>query len=165
MNELKYVIDEKSLKTLYYGNFHSLLAYGVIFWGDSINADKIFVLQKRVLRTMLKLYYLEHCKEYFKIHKILPLPCVYILDCVTFVKKNYTDLFEEEKVMYEYNTRYKNKNLILPKTRLKLVDNGPFCKCVQIYNKLPNEHKIIENVVSFRNVVKALLLRHCFYSV
>ena len=87
INELKFVLNEKALKTLYYANFYSLLTYGVIFWGDSCDSKKIFVLQKRVLRTMLKLHYLEHCKDYFKMHEILTLPCQYILDCLTFVKK------------------------------------------------------------------------------
>ena len=74
INELKFVLDEKALKMVYYANFHSLISYGGIFWVDTINSKKFFVLQKKALRLMLKLHYLEHCKKYFKMHDILPLP-------------------------------------------------------------------------------------------
>ena len=97
INELKFVLNEKALKIVYYANFHSLISYGVIFWGDASNSQKIFVLQKRELRTMLKLHYLEHCKQYFQLHEILPLPCVYILYCLTFFRKN-PDIFEQDDV-------------------------------------------------------------------
>ena len=165
INELKSVVDLHALKALYYANFNSLISYGVIFWGDSIDSNKIFVLQKRVLRSMLKLRYHEHCRDYFQLHEILPLPCLYILECVTFVKKYYLDFFPDITVSHPYNTRNKNKELPMPKTRLKLVDKGPMCKCILLYNKLPCDIKLILKISTFRIEVKSFLLQHCFYSV
>ena len=155
----------QAIKALYYANFNSLIRYGVIFWGDSVDSNKIFILQKRVLRTMLKLRYYEHCREYFQIHEILPLPCLYILECVTFVQKYYHDFFPDNVVSHSCNTRNKNKDIPLPKTRLKLVDNGPLSKCLLLYNKLPSNVKFIRQISFFRNEVKSILLCHCFYSV
>ena len=129
-----------------------------------IVVQQMFVLQKRALRTMLKLHYIEHCKDYFKLHEILPLPCLYILDCVTFVKKH-PDIFRHEQKVHSYETRNINQKIKLPKTRLKLVDNGPYCKCIVLYNKLPEFYKMLNNLSFFKSEVKKLLLRHCFYSV
>ena len=129
INELKSVINLQAIKALYYANFDSFLRYRVIFWGYSLDSQKIFVLQKRALRTMLKLRFQEHCREFFQLHEILPLPCLYILECVTFVNKFYKEIFPETDVVsHSYNTRHKNSYISLPKTRLKLVDNGPLCK-------------------------------------
>ena len=64
-----------------------------------------------------------------------------------------------------YDTRNKGKYISLPKTRLKLVDKGPYCKCITIFNNLREHIKIISNVLVFRKEVKKFLLQHCFYSV
>ena len=114
---------------------------------------------------MLKLPYREHCREYFCFHEILPMPCLYILECVTFVKKYQNEIFPDNTIQHEYNTRHKNKLIALPRTRLRLVDKGPLCKCINMYNKLPSNFKLITKISSFRYEVKTFLLRHCFYSV
>ena len=86
-------------------------------------------------------------------YEILPFPYVYILECITFVKKQ-PDIFVQHIATYSYDTRNKNKKLVAPKTRLKLVDKGPYCKCILLYNKLPDNIKSIENIFSFKNEVK-----------
>ena len=53
INELKSVVDLHGIKLLYHANFNSLLRYGLIFGEDSVDANKIFILQKRALRTPL----------------------------------------------------------------------------------------------------------------
>jgi hypothetical protein len=41
-----------SLKIIYFSLFHSVLAYGILFWSISSNSDKLFKLQKRVVYIM-----------------------------------------------------------------------------------------------------------------
>ena len=71
---------------MYYANFSFLMRYGQIFWGDSMDAQKIIILQKCAFSSMLKLPYREHCREYFCLNEILPMPCLYILKCVLLLK-------------------------------------------------------------------------------
>jgi len=62
-------------KSIYYANFHSVIHYGIIFWGNSSNSGKIFTLQKKIIRIMAgaqlrtacrSLYlYLLHASIYF----------------------------------------------------------------------------------------------------
>jgi hypothetical protein len=46
---VKRVAGLESVRILYYAYFHSLLSYGLIFWGNSANAKLIFKLQKRAM--------------------------------------------------------------------------------------------------------------------
>lgn len=39
----------------YYGNIYPLLMYGVLFWGNSVDAAKTFILQKRCLRIIYRM--------------------------------------------------------------------------------------------------------------
>ena len=59
------------LKLVYFANFHSILSYGIIFGGSSSNVENIFVVQKRALRTMLRLSYRESCIGNFEKNNIL----------------------------------------------------------------------------------------------
>jgi hypothetical protein len=37
----KSVVSTKTLKSVYYSYFHSVMTYGVMFWGNSSHADRI----------------------------------------------------------------------------------------------------------------------------
>jgi len=42
-----------SLKLIYYSYFHSILNYGIIFWGNTHYSNAIFKMQKRIIRIMV----------------------------------------------------------------------------------------------------------------
>ena len=48
---LKPTLTTQNLKTIYFAYFHSILSYGIIFWGNS-TGNEIFKLQKRAIRIM-----------------------------------------------------------------------------------------------------------------
>ena len=66
----------ETLKTQYFGMFHSKLSYGIIFWGNSLLWDTVFKLQKRAIRNMLHLNSRESCRNHLKNLHILPMPCL-----------------------------------------------------------------------------------------
>ena len=37
----------ETLKMIYHAYFHSIMKYGLIFWGNSPDAKKVFLLQKK----------------------------------------------------------------------------------------------------------------------
>ena len=39
-------------KLVYYGSFHSIMSYGVIFEGDTTEGKRLFTSQKKVIRIM-----------------------------------------------------------------------------------------------------------------
>jgi len=52
---LKHTLTQDSLIMIYFAYFNSLLNYGIIFWGNSRYINKIFMLQRKVLRTITSL--------------------------------------------------------------------------------------------------------------
>lgn len=151
------------VKNFYYSNFESRLRYGVIFWGNSTMSDRVFILQKRAIRAMFGLKYRESCKPSFIKHKILTLPSLYILEILTFVKKNLSD-FTFQNVSHEYSTRH-GFDLQYNIHRLELYTANPYYIGAILYNKLDNTTKNILSVKKFISTIKNMLLKDAYYSV
>ena len=130
---LKNTLDTKSLIQVYYAVFHSLIKYGIIFWGISSNVDEIFRKQKQAVRVIMNLQNRASCREHFSRTKILTVPCVYIYEIALHTKKYYSSAHAKE---HTYNSRQTN---ILETyfTRFSLVQQGPLHMGIKIYNKLP----------------------------
>jgi len=47
-----YVLNLETLQMAYFGYFHSVVRYGIIFWGNATDRYKVFKLQKRVIRIV-----------------------------------------------------------------------------------------------------------------
>ena len=67
------LLPDETLKVLYFAYVHSILAYGIIFWGNSTHAIKIFRMQKRIICIMTKSDSRSSCRQLFKNLGILPL--------------------------------------------------------------------------------------------
>jgi len=82
--------ESTSLKIIYFTYFQSLLQFGIIFWGTTINLSKALILQKRIMRVMLGLRQRTSCREKFKKLYVLTVPSLYglILEMMMFVIKN-----------------------------------------------------------------------------
>jgi hypothetical protein len=44
--------DISSVKSIYFADFHSIIKYGIIFWGNSSSSAKIFTLPKEFIRIL-----------------------------------------------------------------------------------------------------------------
>jgi hypothetical protein len=73
---------------VYYVYFHSIIHYGVIFWGNFLYAIYIFHLQKRVIRIMTDTSNRSSCRQKCIDLKILPLLSLYIYSLLCFVINN-----------------------------------------------------------------------------
>jgi hypothetical protein len=78
IRSLRPVLGLKILKQIYYSYVHSVLKYGIMFWGNSRNSRTIFITQKRILRSMVGAKPRDSCKEIFKKLGILTLYSQYI---------------------------------------------------------------------------------------
>jgi hypothetical protein len=47
MRSLKYFLQTETLRMLYFARVHSLISYGIMFWGFSSRATKVFIMQKK----------------------------------------------------------------------------------------------------------------------
>ena len=88
IRSLKSLIPLETLRLINFSSVHSIISYGIIFWGNSSYSNTTFKLQKRVIRTMMNAGNRESCRELFKKLNILPLHSQYILSLLLFVVKN-----------------------------------------------------------------------------
>jgi len=58
---------------VYFAYIHSIMSYGIIFWGSQPYNYKIFKIQKRAIRIITNSRMRDSCRELFKKLEILPL--------------------------------------------------------------------------------------------
>jgi hypothetical protein len=119
---LKQTLSQDILLMTYFTYFHSIMSYGIIFWGNSSYANKIFKLQKRVKRIITGIRNRDSCRELFKSLKILTLVSQYIFPVVIFIMDNRDDYICNYDV-HKRNTRQES-NLHQPTVSLALYEKG-----------------------------------------
>jgi len=153
-----------SLKLIYYSNFHSILTYGITFWGNTHHSNAIFKMQKRIIRIMVGIRNRDSCREYFKRMKILPIQSQYLLSLLRFVADN-GDYFRLNSEIHCFNT--KNKlNLHPPLSKLAVVQRGPYYSGIKAFNNLPSYVKnLLQTKKHFKQALKEFLQFPPFYSL
>lgn len=157
---LKY-LNENAKRTLYFANFEAILRFGIIFWASNSKIQNIFTIQKRVIRIMYKMSYLQTCRGVFRNKNIMTVVALYIFDSVLFFYKN-RDRFNTS-IQHEHNTR--SYNIIYPIHRLTLLEKSAYYMCIKFFNKLPLNIKQTINERMFKKNVKQLLIELEPYSV
>ena len=148
----------------YFSYFHTIIRYGIIFWGNSTNSCRVFKLQKRVLRIMSGMGLRASCRGLFKKLEILPVPCQYILSLMLSIIDNPNN-FRTGLEMHGLYTRRRN-HLFTPVANLASVQKGITYSGIKIFNSLPNSilnHRNDRN--TFKNELYKYLLNYSFYSV
>lgn len=168
----------QTLRLVYFAYVQSNILYSLLIWGGSSHLAQVFIAQKRVLRALAGLRYWkglqppESCRPLFKEYDIMPVYCLYILECAKFVRK-YPEKFvklsdvPEQQRSNGPRTRYRvideNLDLFVPETNLKMCNQNPKINAAKIYNKLPAALKGIQDEKLFVSEVKKVLKEHVFY--
>jgi hypothetical protein len=164
MRRLVHILNLETLKVIYFVHFHSLISYGIIFWGNSSSMHKIFITQKRILRIMLGLGPRCSCRRWFVKLSILTVPSLYIYSLIMFVYNNLGS-FASNSSIHNFNTRSRN-HLCLPRVNLFFVQKGVTYTSLRIFNALPSTLiQLQTNKFSFKLALRKYLLVNAFYSV
>jgi hypothetical protein len=122
---VKRFMSQDTPKTIYFSYFHSILSYGIIFWGNSAYSTNIFKIQHRIIGIILSygiifwgnsayssnIFKIQHriiriimndrnrdsCHHLFKNLKTLPLKSQYISSLYYF-ELNFQFIIEIEKI-------------------------------------------------------------------
>lgn len=162
IKELKKVVDESSLLMAYYGNFYSIMTYGILFWCGS-HSQEVFKVQKRVVRIMSGRRVRESCRGLFRALNILTVTGIYIYESLCFVYNN-REVFKYALIDHQYNTRNKD-NYCYPIHKSTMLEKGCYYKCLQWYNCLPRHIKEIKTIHLFKKTVKKILIDFEPYSL
>ena len=103
IHSLKNVTSINTLRIIYFANFHSHLRYGVLFWGGDSQSAEVFKLQKKVVRSICNVKRKTSCRELFRTLNILPVPCVYIMEMVYYIKVN-NKVLKQNLAIHDYET-------------------------------------------------------------
>jgi len=103
----KTCMSASSLRMIYYVFFHSVMSYGIIFWGNSSHSSTIFKIQKKAIRIMEGCRNRVSCRNLFKKLQILSFTSQYILSLLMFVVQN-KNLFLTNNENHNLDTRQRN---------------------------------------------------------
>lgn len=163
IRRLQNVVDKEVLLKVYFGCFHSLMTYGILFWGNSPDAERIFILQKRIVRIINKEHYLAHCKPIFKALNILTLSSQFILEAALLVKKN-PDIFTRNSEIHSHNTR-QSRQVHKPRVNTTLAQRGPLFASIEVYNNIPQHIQSIQDLDKFKKALKKYLTQEAKYTI
>jgi hypothetical protein len=148
-----------SLKLIYYSYFHSMLTYGMIFWGNTTHSNVIFRIQKRIVRIMVGVRNRGSYRECFKRLKIMSLQSQYLLSLLLFVAKH-VDHFRLNSEIHGFNTKNKS-NLHLPPLKLTVYQRGPYYSGIKAFSNLPTYVKnLLQTRKQFKQALKEFLHFH-----
>lgn len=160
IRQLNSVVDRDTLITTYFALFHSRITYAVYLWGNSVQAFKVFRLQKRAIRAIANIGGKEHCRPFFMKFGILPLPSIYIYSTVCEIHMKIKHFCLQSDI-HTHNTRSAN---MVRTERFKLSKSKTNSLNVNLYNKIPLRLRQL-NQSRFKSAVRKHLINNCFYSV
>lgn len=132
----------------YYGIIYPLIRYCIVIWGGSTELERVFVLQKRVLRIILHLEYRHSCRGLFKQHSLLTAYGVYIFECLKFVRKHWNQFVSYHSV-HEYPTRHA-ADFVYPGHRYTHTERLPHYAVLKFYNLIPTSIRSLKSYERFK---------------
>jgi len=151
------IMSLETLRMVYFVYIHSIISYRIIFWGNQTYSDKIFKIQKRMIRIITSSRSRDSCRKLFKNLEKLPLYSQYIYSISIYVVKN-KRLFYTNNQIHSIHTRFKT-NLHPPTANLTKFQKGVYYSAIKIFNK-----DLANDILPFRNALKRFLLIKSFYN-
>lgn len=154
-------VSQSTLTTAYYSLIHSSISYAILVWGHATSLANVFSAQRKAIRIIAGLKFRDDCKDQFIKLKIMTAPCIFIFQCLLYVKNN-ENSYATRSQIHSYNTRNRD-NLNNNFLRLKKTRDGTGYLGIQFFNALPLEIRSF-NIIQFKKTVKKYLLDNAFYS-
>lgn len=155
-------VPPQVLRTAYMGLFQSRISYGLLFWGQSTDWVKVFILQKTAIRTLGKVKQTDSCRPLFKKFGILPLAALYIYQCLLYVKSQQATLCTVNS-RHDYPTR-NGDDLLIPHHRLTLTHKSYITLSLKLFNHLSPCIRSLP-ISNFKIRIRAMLMDLSPYNV
>lgn len=155
LNVLRNHVGQDILRVVYFANFYSLMAYGIIFWGNSSQANRIFITQKLALRAMFRRKFRESCRGLFRKNNILTIRGLYIFKCLLFTIKH-GEYFIQNK---NCNNTRRMHTYLYSLHKSSLAQNSVHNVSMRLFNALPIGYQRIYEERSFRQEILKFLIK------
>jgi hypothetical protein len=164
ITSVKPYANTNAITMIYHFLFHTVMTYGIIFWGNSSHCTQVFKMQKKAIRIIMGRGNRESCRNLFKELHILPLMSQYILSLLTFVPNNRVQYYANSEI-HNVNTRH-TSNLHLPTAHLNIYQKAVYYSGIKTFNSLPQDIKTYtDNPRTFKKAVTKFLYTNSFYSL
>jgi len=108
LRKLLPILNVKMAQMVYCAHFYSQISCGITFWGSSSSTRKVFIIQKRAIRILLRLGPKSSCREGFKKLVTLTVPCLYSYALMLTGVKN-LNIYKTISSVHAMNTRQQNR--------------------------------------------------------
>jgi hypothetical protein len=88
IRSLKSLLTTDDLNIVYFAYVHSIITYGIAFWGNATNSKNVFTVQKIIIRNIMNTNFRASCRGFFKGLYIHPFYSQYIFSLLLLVVKN-----------------------------------------------------------------------------
>lgn len=163
LRSLKLIIDSETLRMTYYTYFHSVMTYGVEFWGNTTNSIKIFRVQKRAIRILAGASYKTSCRPLFKVLKIRTLYQEYAIHVLKFVNRH-LDYYVKKDFTHSHTTRNAHKLRVMQHTS-SLFGKSFYYTGLKMYNQLPKHIFLEKNPNKFNRLITNIFENQYIYNV
>jgi hypothetical protein len=85
VRSIQRLMSQETLMMVYYACVHSVMSYGLIFWGNSTHSITFFKIQKNMIRIIRGRRSRDSYRDLFKNLNVLPLQLQYILSLLLFL--------------------------------------------------------------------------------
>ena len=167
---LKSTFPCRILKSLYYSFVYPYFSYCNLIWGGAAKShlESLVLLQKKCIRNISKVGYLDSTVPLFSEQKILNVGQIYNLNCAKFTfcslnKTKYSefnDRLATNGSFHNYPTR-SSKSLRKPRVRLQKFMNSFLNHGIEMWNNLPDCIKNVKLLATFKRNTKNYILKKC----
>lgn len=150
-------------KIVYFSLIESHIRYSIVLWGLSSkkNLNKIFLIQKRSIRSILRLKPSDSCFEHFLNLNILTVPSLYMYETLSYI----VDLKLFPAYTHHYNTRNRHLNPSV-QHKLKVYEQKPEYVGIKLFSKLPENLKSLKDrPQKFKDELKKHLIEKRYYEI
>jgi hypothetical protein len=138
------------------------MSYGVIFWGNSTDSIRVFIVQKKIIKVMAGVKRRVSCRELFKnlIH-YTPLASEFLLSLLSFGVDN-MEKFQTNSDIHNINTRHKY-DLHQLSANLTSYQKGAYHAGIKLFNWFSDSIKSFNHDINvFKLALKDYLLSHSY---
>lgn len=147
---IKRQVPSESLRIIYHSLISSHLSYCITAWGNckSKARTRLETLQKKAIRLISKAKYNSHCGPLFKLHKLLSISDLFLLNCcklyIQCEKGNLPPYLQNQikpiSAIHDHSTRQQN-DLHVPRTRFLIQKQFFSHKIANSWNQIPTRNR------------------------
>lgn len=167
LKKMSSLCNISTLKTIYFSHIESHIRFGICLYGSTKNnnLEQIHKLQKKSIRIILKLNFLESVRDHFKQLQFMTVYSLYVYECILYIRKNESsnNLINLTDI-HTYNTRYK-RDIIQKCHRLEFYNKKPTQIGKRFLKYIPSNIKSETNFTKFKLKLKSYLMNLCLYSL